>query len=700
MSTSGSIRSAHHGASGSSSQRVYTPEEGQSRRHHTDAREIRVAKPDLYQGDRNKLDDWFYQFDVYFKFNPTDADKKTLLASTYLRGPAQHWLKPYLRKYLGEDSDDEGYFGNWVKFKKGMKAIFGTSNEQQTAIRVVQHLTQKTSASAYAAKFQEFAQLTEWDDEALATMFRRGLKDAVKDELMRYGGTTNGLENLITASIELDDKLYERSMEKRHWNGKNGFVGDRGPGYAKKGQQGNNYYGPMPMELDATERKPHGKHHGKKTIKCYACGKIGHMARNCRGKKMPPQQINATQPRSRIKEFCMTLRREDAFLEELEQLGLEEEVEEDNSENDEADDEAEEAVRIQEEVSIPTEAYPIIRSLQNFVSRMFVQGARRTQRVLVVSELENFFSEIRRTFWNHPRLYEEERPEEWLQERPPMGARFESATGGYTSPEGFTIPGETRQLVHRLKQLFAMEVASQYEDDEGPARPQLITMPTRERNTAFLRRCVTDMRQGEDNHWRPQLARNLGNENVIPTQEEENGRLRPRRAAPRAPYNLAATTGSSHNTVLKTPIVVSGHKIDALIDSGASANFASTKFVQNYGIATCNKGRGGYQVIAVDGSPLPSVSEETTPLKMAIQRHHEMISFDIVDMTSHQIVLGLPWLRKHNPSINWHTGDVRFSSCDFAKIAHAGQLQSEALHEGQNPNRIRAQPLLPNPASL
>ena len=47
------------------------------------------------------------------------------------------------------------------------------------------------------------------------TMFRRGLKDNVKDELIRDRRRIDSLERLIKAVINIDDKLYERAIEKR-----------------------------------------------------------------------------------------------------------------------------------------------------------------------------------------------------------------------------------------------------------------------------------------------------------------------------------------------------------------------------------------------------------------------------------------------------------------------------------------------------
>ena len=47
-------------------------------------------------------------------------------------------------------------------------------------------------------------------------MYYRGLKDNVKDELMRYGARQDTLDRLIRACIEIDNKLYERQVEKRY----------------------------------------------------------------------------------------------------------------------------------------------------------------------------------------------------------------------------------------------------------------------------------------------------------------------------------------------------------------------------------------------------------------------------------------------------------------------------------------------------
>ena len=48
------------------------------------------------------------------------------------------------------------------------------------------------------------------------TMYRRGLKENVKDELIRAGMKIESLDDLIRTTIEIDDNLYERAIEKRY----------------------------------------------------------------------------------------------------------------------------------------------------------------------------------------------------------------------------------------------------------------------------------------------------------------------------------------------------------------------------------------------------------------------------------------------------------------------------------------------------
>ena len=50
-------------------------------------------------------------------------------------------------------------------------------------------------------------------------MYHQGLKDNVKDKLIRTKAEITNLEDLVKEAIKLDNKLYKRAIKKRHKGG-------------------------------------------------------------------------------------------------------------------------------------------------------------------------------------------------------------------------------------------------------------------------------------------------------------------------------------------------------------------------------------------------------------------------------------------------------------------------------------------------
>ena len=93
---------------------------------------------------------------------------------------------------------------------------------------------------------------------------------------------------MITLAIQIDDWQYERELEK-----KGTYNFGQKDEYQKSPKK--HQYGMVPMELDATEKRNQSPR--KETRKRYNYGKIGHLAKACRGKK----QANATQSKKKRK---------------------------------------------------------------------------------------------------------------------------------------------------------------------------------------------------------------------------------------------------------------------------------------------------------------------------------------------------------------------------------------------------------------
>ena len=119
--------------------------------------------------------------------------------------------------------------------------------------------------------------------------------------------------------------------------------------------------------------------------------------------------------------------------------------------------------------------------------------------------------------------------------------------------------------------------------------------------------------------------------------------------------------------------------------------FISAQFVQRHGIATRRKKDGGYEVAAVDGSPLPDVDSETMPLQLVFRQHHEMAVLDVMPMARHDVVLGTPWLERHNPHIEWRKRVLTFERCccviDINPLHRPSSMKDE-----ERPTQIVRQP--------
>ena len=58
----------------------------------------------------------------------------------------------------------------------------------------------------------------------------------------------------------------------------------------------------------------------------------------------------------------------------------------------------------------------------------------------------------------------------------------------------------------------------------------------------------------------------------------------------------------------------------------------------------------------VNREPIPQESEITykvSSVPITLSQYYKEITLDILGIATHDIILGLPWLRKYNPKIDW-----------------------------------------------
>ena len=112
-------------------------------------------------------------------------------------------------------------------------------------------------------------------------------------------------------------------------------------------------------------------------------------------------------------------------------------------------------------------------------------------------------------------------------------------------------------------------------------------------------------------------------------------------------------------------------KTTAMIDSGASTLFISKRFVQENQVQAQELAHA-IPLYNIDGSPnkmgnITHIAE----LGMCIGNHHETAAiFTVADIGTEDVIIGIDWLRKHNPDIdcNYATSAYLRSSCGPCKV--------------------------------
>ena len=112
---------------------------------------------------------------------------------------------------------------------------------------------------------------------------------------------------------------------------------------------------------------------------------------------------------------------------------------------------------------------------------------------------------------------------------------------------------------------------------------------------------------------------------------------------------LAATKWGTH---IKFIAKVNGQAARVMLDSGSTGNFMDPQFQQKLGIEGISKANPE-PISGLNGEDLgKQLTIESGPLPMVVSSHFERINFDVTQLGRYDIVLGIPWLRDHNPEVN------------------------------------------------
>ena len=141
------------------------------------------------------------------------------------------------------------------------------------------------------------------------------------------------------------------------------------------------------------------------------------------------------------------------------------------------------------------------------------------------------------------------------------------------------------------------------------------------------------------------------------------------------------------------------YDIEALLDSGASALYVSKDFIEDHDIPTRPLFKPLFAYNADDTINDTKITHEAK-LICHFKGHVSSEWFYVTDIGNKTMIIGMTWLRSHNPEINWRSGEISFSRCPstcqgkksitsvLQSLLDQAPTMSKADYESQFLNRI------------
>jgi hypothetical protein len=114
---------------------------------------------------------------------------------------------------------------------------------------------------------------------------------------------------------------------------------------------------------------------------------------------------------------------------------------------------------------------------------------------------------------------------------------------------------------------------------------------------------------------------------------------------------------SRSSQMLTVDGTLAGHAVHILIDSGSSSDFINTAFVQRHRLHTVPLTPSKIIYLA-DGST-HRTTEQLQRVPLYIRNTTYTVDLNTLPLRQYDIILGMSWLSRHNPSIDWTTRTLR-----------------------------------------
>jgi len=156
-----------------------------------------------------------------------------------------------------------------------------------------------------------------------------------------------------------------------------------------------------------------------------------------------------------------------------------------------------------------------------------------------------------------------------------------------------------------------------------------------------------------------------GSRKVLGTSHKSCQRLA-RRIRCSAALRLSSVSVSgelgSEDPLILPCLVNENHSASCMINSGASSQFIDLDFTLSLNLPLDLK-RKPEDLVLADGvcSKVGQITH-TCSLRLTIDQHMEDLTVHVTKLAGCNMIVGKPWLRQHNPTIDWSKNSITFSS--------------------------------------
>jgi len=173
--------------------------------------------PAVFSGKREDWKAFQSRLELYFLNTasqyPTDANKIMFAISRLGDTPAFKYMEKHISSFKLPEEERPNLICQLDVFFKSMSKTFGVTNAHVLAESQLRTLSQKGSALDYTNKFTTLAADTKWNDAAMISQYRLGLKTIVQD-IMATHDEPETFAEFSQLAIDIDNRQYGYSITK------------------------------------------------------------------------------------------------------------------------------------------------------------------------------------------------------------------------------------------------------------------------------------------------------------------------------------------------------------------------------------------------------------------------------------------------------------------------------------------------------